>query len=185
MSPSRLASSRSKRASRSFSRARGTISLSAKSRAVSEISRCSSVRSRSTACSLRRRRAPASSDAAERLGAPRSSGPRGISSSVPVDRRHRLDLAHGRGEERLVRAEQVVDRRTRPPRRASDLRRSAARVIDSRTPASSAGVRRPPSGETQKIVEVGGLEDDAVGPHEQRLVGAPALAIRVACMLAA
>ena len=40
-------SSRSKRSLRSFSRARGMISLSAKSRAVSRISRCSSVSSKS------------------------------------------------------------------------------------------------------------------------------------------
>ena len=43
----------------------------------------------------------------------------------------------------------------RPPRRASALTRRS-RVIDSSTPTSSAGVRRPPCGETQKIAEVGG-----------------------------
>src|SRR4051812_45684102 len=47
MSPSFLTRSRSKRSLRSFSRTTGTISRSANSRAVSRISRCSSVSSKS------------------------------------------------------------------------------------------------------------------------------------------
>ena len=42
-------------------------------------------------------------------------------------------------------------------------------------PASSSGVWRVPSASTQKIVEVGASSTRAVGPHQQRLVGAVAL----------
>ena len=54
--------------------------------------------------------------ALERLGGLLRPGP-GHLEREAVDRRDRLDLAHGGGEERLVGAEQVVQRRTRPPRR--------------------------------------------------------------------
>ena len=56
---------------------------------------------------------------------------------------------------------------------ASTMRR---RVIESRIPASSEGVRRPPPSLAQKIVDVGRLEHDPVGAHQQRLVAAAGLA---------
>src|SRR5919201_1475791 len=112
MSPRRAASSRSKRAARSRSRACGTISLSTKSRAVSWIRRCSSLRSRSTAGRPRGSRRRGSQrllqGALERLRRLTCPRPGGLQ-LVPVDRRDGLNLAYGRGEERLPCAKQVLD----------------------------------------------------------------------------
>src|SRR6266536_4342934 len=105
MSPSFPASSRSNLAARSLSRALGTISLSAKSRAVSWIRCCSSLRSRSTTRSLWRseRLLEGALEGVSRL---RRSRPRHLQ-LPPVDRRDRLHLSHGRREERLGGAVQV------------------------------------------------------------------------------
>src|SRR3954452_22919243 len=107
MSPSRRASSMSNRASRSLSRARGTISLSVKSRAVSKISRCSSVRSRYTGRGLvvGERFPQGTLERFRGLLGPRT---RDLEVGL-VDRGHWLPLAHRRGEERLGPPHQVVD----------------------------------------------------------------------------
>ena len=153
MSPSRLASSRSNRAARSFSRARGMTSLSTKSRAVSEIRRCSSLSSRSTARRLRRQRLLAASGR-ERLRGLGASAARCAWSSCAVDRRDRLDLADGRGEEGLGRREQVVEANS-PSSTSSDRDQRGAgdRLEDPGRDRRASAAR--PSGETQKIEDVG------------------------------
>src|SRR6266542_3725450 len=108
MPPSFRASSRSKRAARSFSRTRGTISLSTKSRAVSWIRRCSSLRSRSTTGRLCAERLL--HRALEGLLGFERPGARSLELSF-IDRRDRLDLAYGGGEERLPGAQQVIHRK--------------------------------------------------------------------------
>ena len=81
-------------------------------------------------------------------------------------------------------------RRRAGRRRAScPLRRASAliirsRVIDSRTPSSSAGVRSSPSAETQKIEEVGGSSTVPSGRTSTASSAPLPLAIRVACMFA-
>ena len=66
-------------------------------------------------------------------------GPRPCVELALVDRAHRLHLAHGRGQERLVRAQQLLERaRLAPARPARRSRR--ARVIDARMCSSSGGV---------------------------------------------
>src|SRR6266545_4061593 len=136
MPPSFRASSRSKRAARSFSRTRGTISLSTNSRAVSWIRRCSSLRSRSTRGRLCRQglfpRAP------EGLLRLEGAGTRGVQ-LLAVDRRHGLDLPNRRGEERLGGREQVVQ----PKLALLDLEcahylRAGDRLEDSRADGRSA-----------------------------------------------
>ena len=59
-----------------------------------------------------------------------------------------------------------------------------ARVIDSRMPDPIDGVRSPPSGETQKIVEVGASRTMPSGRTSSASSAPRACAIRVACMLA-
>jgi hypothetical protein len=58
-------------------------------------------------------------------------------------------------------------------------------VIDSRIPEPIEGVRSPPSGETQKIVEVGASSTIPSGLTRIASSAPLALAVRVACMLAA
>src|SRR4051794_24010033 len=109
MSPSRRASSASKRCARSLSRARGTISLSVKSRAVSAMSCCSSFSSRSTSGRPLGGAQPVADQPVERL--PRLSGAGAVAVELlAVDRADRLNLAHGRGEERLLGREQLLQR---------------------------------------------------------------------------
>ena len=102
---------------------------------------------------------------------------------MPVDRGDRLDLAGGRGEERLAGREQVVELVL--ALLDVELATISARVIDSRIPASIDGVRRPPSGETQKSVEVGASRTMPSGRTSSASSAPRACAIRVACMLAA
>src|SRR4051794_21192332 len=107
MSPSRRASSASKRWARSLSRARGTISLSVKSRAVSAMSCCSSLSSRSTSGRPLGAAEPVGDQSVERL--PRLPGAGAVAVElVPVDCADRLYLAHGRGEECLPGREQLL-----------------------------------------------------------------------------
>ena len=101
-----------------------------------------------------------------------------------VDRGDGLDLARGRGEEGLAGGAQVVDRARLPSSTSSALTRRS-RVIDSSTPASSAGVRSSPSAETQKIAEVGGSSTMPSGRTSTASSAPRPLASRVACMLAA
>ena len=60
-----------------------------------------------------------------------------------------------------------------------------ARVIDSRIPVAIEGVRKPPSGETQKIVEVGASRTIPSGRTRTASSAPRARAILVACMFAA
>src|SRR5690349_20744031 len=94
---------------RSLSRARGTISLSVKSRAVSAISRCSSLSSRSTLRAPAVARQPVGDHLVEcgtsLLGA------RPVAVELPaVHGADRLHLAYRGGEERLAGLEQVIER---------------------------------------------------------------------------
>ena len=171
-SPSRRAGGRARGRSfcaRSESRARGTTSLSTKSRAVSgdqpllvgELDHRGSARR----CRARRRDRRAS-NASRRLGGARARrSKRGL-----VDRRDRLDLAHGRGEERL--------RRRRAGRRAAYSPSSTSSA--STMPPAGDRVEDPGSERRGPQLAVGDPEDrrgrrlehDPVRAHEQRLVGA-------------
>src|SRR3954467_11137665 len=91
----------SNRCARSFSRTRGTITASANLRAVSEISRCSSLRVRSTAASRGGGRQLQLDRSRQRRGGPFAGRLADGREVVPVDGRDRLDLAVRRREERL------------------------------------------------------------------------------------
>src|SRR5919199_1470657 len=96
-------SSRSNRSLRSFSRALGTISRSANSRAVSRIRCCSSVSSRFTSPRIRKlRRDPLGQEAADSLGG----GP-GAVESDSIELGDALNLAHARREKDLRGREHV------------------------------------------------------------------------------
>ena len=96
-----------------------------------------------------------------------------------VERRDRLNLADGRGEERLLGALEVVEGKA--PSSTSSSSTSRSRVIEARIPTSRDGVRRRPSPVTQKIVDVGASSTIPSGrtsrPHRRlahRRTGTPA-----------
>ena len=169
---------------------RGRISRSANSRADSAISFCSSLRLKSTPCPslgsasrsklfqlpLQRR-----GEGLLRLASARSGGGR---QRGAVDRRRRPGSRawSRRGRPRWRRAGRRVPKL---PCSTCSARIRRSRVIDSSTPSASDGVRSSPSGETQKIEEVGGSSTVPSGRTSTASSAPRCLAIRVACMLAA
>ena len=102
-----------------------------------------------------------------------------------VDRAHRLDLARGRGQERLARAAQVVARDDRSSRASGSIAISRRRVIESRMWSLSGGVTSVSPSKDTKNERRRALEHAAVRRDEQRLVGARSAASRCASMFAA
>ena len=173
--PACCASSRSKRPARSLSRTRGMISRSANSRAASEISRCSSLSWKSISpCFLL---SVVTEFKAPGPGSPRMPpAPRGCAGPAPRAARA-PSIAATAWISRVVEARNAswAARRSAtgqaPSSTCSALTRRS-RVIDSSTPASSAGVRSPPCGRDPEDRRGRRLQHDPVGLHQHRLVGA-------------